>query len=72
MLTVIAIVNADKRISALTGIMTSGAALQVSLILFLVLDAASKRESGSIADIAVVAFMSLVFIVPSYRLLRKV
>jgi len=70
-LTGIAIVNADKRVPALTGIMTSGSALEFSLIIFLALDAILRRDGGVIADIAVVAVMSLVFVVPSYRLLRN-
>ncbi len=70
-LTAIAIINADKRVPALTGIMSSGAALEFSLILFLALDAVSRRDGGAIADIAVVAVMSLVFIIPAYRLLRR-
>ncbi len=70
-LTGVAIVNADKRVPALTGIMTSGAALEFSLILFFVLDAATRKEGRSVVDIAVVAVMSLVFVAPAIRLLRK-
>ena len=70
-LTGVALVNAAKRVPALTGIMTSGAALEFSLILFFVLDAATRKEGRSVVDIAVVAVMSLVFVAPAIRLLRK-
>jgi len=70
-LTVVAIINADKRIPALTGIMTSGAALEFCLILFLVLDAVSKRDGGAALDIAVVACMCVAFGALSYRLLKR-
>jgi hypothetical protein len=70
-LTIISIANADKRVPSLAGIMTSGAALNLSLILYFVVDGITRKESPRIADLAIISAMSLVFLVPSYRLLKK-
>jgi len=70
-LMIISIVNVDKRVPSLTGIMTSGTALNLSLILYVIIDSLAGKESLRIADLVVIAAMSLVFFVPSYRLLRK-
>jgi hypothetical protein len=70
-LTTIALVNADKRVTALTGIMTNGLALELGLMIFLILDTVLRRNTETAGDIVVVAGMSLIFVLPSYRLLRK-
>jgi hypothetical protein len=66
----ISLINADKRVQSLEGVMISGTALELSLVLYLTLDALMRKEVGNIVDIVVVSVMSLFFVVPSYRLLR--
>jgi hypothetical protein len=66
----ISIVNADKRVSSLAGIMSGGAALCLSLTLYMIVEALAKGEGVDAGSIAVVLAMSLVFFVPAYRLLR--
>jgi hypothetical protein len=66
----ISIVNADKRVSSLAGIMSGGAALCLSLTLYLIVEALAKGEGADAGSIAVALAMSLVFLLPAYRLLR--
>jgi hypothetical protein len=66
----ISIVNADKRVSSLAGIMSGGAALCLSLTLYLIVEALAKGEGADAGGIAVALAMSLVFLVSAYRLLR--
>jgi hypothetical protein len=70
-LATISVVNPDKRVPSLGGIMTSGAALALSLVVFMLIDGLAKRESLKAFDLAVVGAMGLVFAVPSFRLLRR-
>lgn len=69
-LIVISIVNADKRVSSLAGIMSGGAALCLGLTLYMIVEALLKGQGADAGDIAVALAMSLVFLVPAYRLLR--
>jgi hypothetical protein len=66
----ISIVNADKRVASLAGILSGGAALCLSLTLYMIVEALVKGEGADAGGIAVVLGMSLVFLACSYRLLR--
>jgi hypothetical protein len=66
----ISIINADKRVASLAGIMSGGAALCLSLTLYLIVEALARGESADAGSIAVSLALSLVFLAPAYRLLR--
>jgi hypothetical protein len=70
-LATVSVANPDKRVSSLGGIMTSGAALNLCLIVFMLIDGLARKESPRALDLAVIGAMSLVFAVPSFRLLRR-
>jgi hypothetical protein len=70
-LLITSIINVDKRIKSLSGIMVSGSVLNLSLLGLMFLELLRHEREYSIIDFCIISVMSLVFILPMIRLIRN-
>jgi len=68
---VISIISINNRLKTLIGIMCSGTVLNVSLVLFFIVDSIHNATLFKYIDCMIIVCMSLFFIIPLYRLLRN-